>query len=1227
MGLLQKRPIQVGLLCIVAIISIALTVFFVLRNGDDEVIGIGHEVTTNETNNINGEDTTRHEPIVAHANPADIVMTALTWEHIRGTNISDRHVASNLDFWQTIEAFPDAVISWATSDNDIIDLNGRVSRPQGGDAIVSVTVTAEVGTYQATRTLILTVPSFDFVVGEVGHAIATMFPTKDFVISDFIVTDFGAMAVPGYDNREAFQTAIDAAHNAGGGVVFIPAGNYEFHSTRTNSISVRHRTGPLGSDEERRSFTYEYVLTLPQGVQLRGDWVSPVYDGVKGTILEVHVGHNSPNASNEVPTWWNDPQAGGELFSTYTNVSDRFIEMNESTGVTNLSIWHPNQDINNVVPYPWALFQTHGNSATIENVTLVNSYNGFISAPSELHYVLNSYMTALNTAIQVHVCTDIGRIENVRISPEFWANSGLPNAPSLAAVRGRTRAYGTGFRMHRSDWEYVAHLYVTGYNIGMWVGREPGFVHSPNAQFFDIRLTDNVTSLYVQDVNPYGLLISNSIIGGDTAVYFYEYFQTSVQFNGVEFIGPIVSDGRGGVISFESCIFDHNSGYALEINSGNVILTQSRFASPTRHIHLGDDVNTVTALNSGYGQQPYQRQIAITGSGQLVDVVNNEAFLIDEIPSNIRTDIDIHPRPPLDYVLRADLPRATEFDNVRPTVDVSAELQASLDAVAALGGGTVFLPAGRYLVNNPIVIPSNVELRGTWDVQHHTQGGGTAIFTEHTGGHMGESGPSLIQLQANSGIRGFNIAQTNLTEGGYTANNPRRTPFLIQGQGHNVHAINITISLGDKGIDLFTYDTSGHYVDYFAGAITRAGIWVGGGADGGFIRNMQLNPHYALRFPRGGQGYPNPGNDGNGFYLFIQGNSSALRFGDVTNQTIFNNFVFGSVYGIHFVRDEITGQYPGEITVVGHGSDGCTFALNVESAGPYTRITAINSQLVNTYIVDQPVRAYVLMGDRDQPNNPRVHPDAELTLFNTSFWGSPTVGAIISSGIVRFRQANFSQVGMPGVDVLGGSVYTSSSFFANARSGHDSSAHVRLHESGNRVNFSNNFYVGGIGINTARPMYSFGSDIARYFDPSVITLSGMGSARFNPVIDGEMEGDLHGWTRSPAWLRFNNIDLANGIASFAFQYAHGADPIPLVAELRVALAGTDITGADVFELTSLVGRIETMSTNTGDWHAPGNVVLEENIYYPGGGMMDVYVLFMPGGINFVDVVINLNIDG
>jgi len=134
--------------------------------------------------------------------------------------------------------------------------------------------------------------------------------------------------------------------------------------------------------------------------------------------------------------------------------------------------------------------------------------------------------------------------------------------------------------MHRSDWEYVSNLYVSDYKTGMWVGREPGFFDSPNAQFYEIHIKNCDTGMYVQAVNPYGLLISNSTFGAEKdgkAVYFYNDFKTSVQFNGVDFTGPVVSDGSDGVISFESCTFGNYGQYALKINNGNVLLTQSAF--------------------------------------------------------------------------------------------------------------------------------------------------------------------------------------------------------------------------------------------------------------------------------------------------------------------------------------------------------------------------------------------------------------------------------------------------------------------------------------------------------------------------------------------------------------------------------------------------------------------------------------------------------------------------
>ena len=80
-------------------------------------------------------------------------------------------------------------------------------------------------------------------------------------ISDFVVTapEFGAKAEPGFDNRAAFQAAIDAAYQSGGGVVYIPAGNYEFRSTQVGTKNVRVRQG---RSETKKDFHFEYVLRL-----------------------------------------------------------------------------------------------------------------------------------------------------------------------------------------------------------------------------------------------------------------------------------------------------------------------------------------------------------------------------------------------------------------------------------------------------------------------------------------------------------------------------------------------------------------------------------------------------------------------------------------------------------------------------------------------------------------------------------------------------------------------------------------------------------------------------------------------------------------------------------------------------------------------------------------------------------------------------------------------------
>ena len=139
-------------------------------------------------------------------------------------------------------------------------------------------------------------------------------------------------------------------------------------------------------------------------------------------------------------------------------------------------------------------------------------------------------------------------------------------------------------------------------------------------------------------------------------------------------------------------------------------------------------------------------------------------------------------------------------------------------------------------------------------------------------------------------------------------------------------------------------------------------------------------------------------------------------------------------------------------------------------------ISSINSELVCTRTAE-PVRSYTLMGG--EANTNKVHPEAQLILYNSAFWGSPVIGAIINSGSVRFQQANFQRSGAPGIDNRGGKTFVYSSYFAQKMPGEATGDNVyaKLHEAGVSIELTNNYYISGFSENNAKPGKIYGSDI------------------------------------------------------------------------------------------------------------------------------------------------------
>lgn len=224
------------------------------------------------------------------------------------------------------------------------------------------------------------------------------------------VLDFGAVGDGATDNTQAFQSALDKA-SVNGAIVYIPAGQYKING----------------------------VLTIPDGVCLKGIAEGPVSPSLKrGTMLLAFAGRDDENSSP-------------------------FITLLNNSILKGLTIYYPDQVINDIRPYPWTI-QIKGVHSSIIDINLVNSYNG-IDCGTFYHgqdYLRNINMCAMRRGIYVDRTADIGRMENIHIHPSSWTEMGIPEPPIHDYQVNNLE----GFIIGRCDWQYMVNCFVIWAKVG-----------------------------------------------------------------------------------------------------------------------------------------------------------------------------------------------------------------------------------------------------------------------------------------------------------------------------------------------------------------------------------------------------------------------------------------------------------------------------------------------------------------------------------------------------------------------------------------------------------------------------------------------------------------------------------------------------------------------------------------------------------------------------------------
>jgi hypothetical protein len=244
---------------------------------------------------------------------------------------------------------------------------------------------------------------------------------------------------------------------------------------------------------------------------------------------------------------------------------------------------------------------------------------------------------------------------------------------------------------------------------------------------------------------------------------------------------------------------------------------------------------------------------------------------------------------------------------VRPLYDIDSSgaadstgaINAALLDCADLGGGTVWLPPGTYLVRRPLYIPPFVTLRGDWQDPDEGTSYGTVILARPESADDDKSG--LINIGGSAGVIGITVFYP---EQDITYPKPYPFTFYISGAGPGNYmdqaVVNCTVINGYRGIGASTHGGQIHEmltVENFKGTFLKSGAEVYNGADVDVWKNISIDEKY-WALAGGGMACA----DNNALTRYLRSGAEGLILGDIEWGQYANISVRGCKTGVRAVK-------------------------------------------------------------------------------------------------------------------------------------------------------------------------------------------------------------------------------------------------------------------------------------------------------------------------------------
>jgi hypothetical protein len=777
--------------------------------------------------------------------------------------------------------------------------------------------------------------------------------TNEVVVAAATPQEYGAVGNGITDDSAAFQAAMNAVYHSGangGGVVYVPAGNYAFYTN----------------------------LTIPTGVTLHGDWQdwTKGTNGLVGTTFKVYYGAGNTNAAP-------------------------FIQFDQNAALKDVNIWYPNQNPNSITPYPFTISLNGVSDSVVQNVALVNSYQG-IEADGDSEWILSTVVgTPLFIGLTADAIADICQTEDIRFSPAVWPASKLTNAPTLGgSYMTWMRANGKGMQIFRLDGLLNINTSISGYNIGLDFEASPS--GDSGCAFYNGYVTNCAIAANAQQSQISGLEFSDFTLDGDIAINrTITTNDADAQFEDCQIIG------RTGVavyctgadwqesMQFQNCTISNLMQLA---GPGVFNLVNCNLSGSTQCVI---SASATRAAFTGCTFSPSQN---IMNSGNATNlIIDSRQSISNAMPIVNWTNVMnryVACKPAKTNLFVAMSYGATG----NGTTDDTLAIQNALNAAGTNGGGIVYLSAGNYHTTNTLSVPSGVELRGAYELRHGTDGGGDGIekgsIIDPYGGQGTTNGPPAVALAANSGLVGMTFNYPNQM-------NDIAFPPTIQGRGGNIYAIGVQCGEPYIYVDLDTYTCTNHFLDMVDGWALKTGVHVGNGSSGSIV-DTHCNPTYWVNNPSGQNTWlqTTGWNMANGFAM------SNLQFYVLGNCT--ELFVKDFVYGQNmFMHCSSEGGQSAQVTAISATCDSAYRAFVFDGAGA-CKFTDVNPDWLVTLSGGNPglTNPVILFSETNFQGTVRI--------FNSPFWGSANVNYLVNGGDIGFELVHLWQPAYAGSQVNGG---------------------------------------------------------------------------------------------------------------------------------------------------------------------------------------------------------------